>query len=401
MATVPKTLLPPDRRTAARAVAEAVRRELPALLDRVVDRIRAEIAFYAAGSVVTTEMLRESVTHNVGWMLDGLTGEESADLRAPEATGRARAAQGAPLVDVLSAYRVGFTELWAAVVTARELRVVSDRDLADLAGHVFALQNAYCDALIGAYRDEAHQLVRAREREQAVLVDELFSGAATSGSLWQVADALRLPLDGTFLVVVAAAELGHDPLPRAESALAVLDVRSVWRLQADLSLGLLTLPDRTRNAAVLQLLERHATGPIGVSPVFGELRVASWGLRLARLALGSHAGGTGVEQFQDSPLGVLVAAAPHAALDAARAVLGRALDLPEDDRDLLLGTFEAWIEARGSAKDAAVALFCHPNTVRYRLRRLETITGRTVEDPSDLAELVTATRAWVQLPHPT
>lgn len=124
-------------------------------------------------------------------------------------------------------------------------------------------------------------------------------------------------------------------------------------------------------------------------------------MRLARLALDSHPGGAGVEQFRDSPLGVLVAAAPHAALETARAVLGEVLDLPPDDRDLLLRTFDAWIEAGGSANAAGAALFCHPDTVRYRLRRIETSTAGTLSNPADVAELVTAARAWSQLPHPS
>ena len=79
------------------------------------------------------------------------------------------------------------------------------------------------------------------------------------------------------------------------------------------------------------------------------------------------------------------AAAPHVALDTAR-VLGTLLDLPEDDRDLLFSTFEAWLRAGGSATAAAASLFCHPNTVRYRLRRIETDTdGRSTIQATSLS----------------
>jgi DNA-binding PucR family transcriptional regulator len=106
-----------------------------------------------------------------------------------------------------------------------------------------------------------------------------------------------------------------------------------------------------------------------------------------------------VAQFRDSPIDMLLAAAPHAALETARAVLGNLLDLPQEERDLLIGTFEAWVKASGSASAAGTALFCHPNTVRYRLRRIEASTGRTLANPGDIAELVTAVRAWCELPH--
>ena len=385
--------------TASRIVA-ALRPALPQLTERVVARIRAEIPFYAGKDVVSPGDLRTSVRANLDYILASLTGTATPNLSAPHATGRARAAQGAPLAEMLTAYRVGVAELWSAMAaTARGLPGVPAGDVIDLAGAVFAVQNTYSDAALAAYRDEARELLRTQERERAALVEVILAGSPAKGTLWEVANALRLPLDGTFLVIAAETELGHDPIPRAESALAVLDVRSVWRLDAELSLGVLSLPDRSRNGPALTVLGKHATGRVGASPVFAELHQASWALELARLALGSHPEGSGVTQFRDSPIDLLVAAAPHAALEAARAVLGTLLALPEDELELLLGTFEAWVRASGSATVAGAALFCHPNTVRYRLRRIEAGTSRTLANPGDVAELVMAVRAWRELPH--
>ena len=386
---------------AAASIIAALRSGLPALTERIVARIRAEIPFYAGQDIVTHDDLHESVRANIDYILAGLTGGATPNLSAPNATGRARAAQGAPLAEMLTAYRVGVAELWSAMAaTARDLPGVPASDVIDLAGAVFAVQNTYTDAALAAYRDEARDMLRTQERERAALVEVILAGTAARGTLWEVASALRLPLDGAFLVVAAETELGHDPIPRAESALAVLDVRSVWRLDAELSLGVLSLPDRARNGAVLTLLGRHATRRVGASPIFAELHQASWALELARLALGSRPRGTGVTQFRDSPIDLLVAAAPHAALEAARAVLGALLALPEDELELLLGTFEAWVRANGSATAAGAELFCHPNTVRYRLRRIESGSGRTLANPGEVAELVTAVRAWRELPHP-
>ena len=384
----------------AASISAALRTSLPALTERIVARIRAEIPFYAGQDIVPHDDLHQSVRANIDYILASLTDSAAPNLTAPNATGRARAAQGAPLAEMLTAYRVGVAELWSAMAaTARDLPGVPASDVIDLAGTVFAVQNTYTDAALTAYRDEAREMLRTQERERAALVEVILTGAAARGTLWEVANALRLPLDGSFLVVAAETDLGHDPIPRAESALAVLDVRSVWRLDADLSLGVLSLPDRTRNAAVLNVLGRHATGRVGASPVFAELHQASWALELARLALGSHSGDARVTQFRDSPIDLLVAAAPHAALEAARAVLGSLLALPEDELELLLGTFEAWVRANGSATAAGAELFCHPNTVRYRLRRIESGSGRTLNNPGDVAELVTAVRAWRELPH--
>src|SRR5689334_13578713 len=294
---------------ASTSIIAAHRGGLPALTDRIVARIRAEIPFYAGQDVVTGDDLRASVRANIDYILASLTGTATPNLSAPHATGRARAAQGAPLAEMLTAYRVGVAELWSAMAaTARDVPGVPAGDVIDLAGAVFAVQNTYSDAALAAYRDEARDMLRTRERERAALVEVILTGVAARGTLWEVANALRLPLDGAFLVIAAETEPGHDPIPHAESALAVLDVRSVWRLDAELSLGVLSLPDRGRNGAVLTVLGRHAAGRVGASPVFAELHQASWALELARLALGSNPAAAGVTQFRDSPIDLLVAA---------------------------------------------------------------------------------------------
>src|SRR6202040_1116370 len=64
-----------------------------------------------------------------------------------------------------------------------------------------------------------------------------------------------------------------------------------------------------------------------------------------------------------------------------------ALDtIPPGQRPVLLATLGAWLDHGGSASKAASVLFCHPNTVRHRMRRLEQLTGRSLSDPRGIAE---------------
>jgi hypothetical protein len=380
------------------------RERLPALLDRMVARTRSEIPFYASGDGPDPADLRASLQRNVDYVLGGLLGGDpgqESDLAAPTATGRLRANQGAPLVEMLASYRLGFNEVWLELVdVARGTPGVSDTVLVELAGQMFQLHCRYADASVNGYRDEYREIVRTTEREHSALVEAVLAESTSTGSLWEAANALRLPLEGHFLIVAAeAVELGHDPLPRVEPALSALDVSSVWRLQPDQSIGVLSLRRATQAANVLDTASHRALARIGVSPMFTQLRQASRGLKLARLAMEHQSPGAGVEQFRDSPLSMLVAAAPSAAMETARSVLGELLSLREDDRDLLLSTLLAWLDADGSANAAGAALFCHPNTVRYRLRRIEEATHRSLAAPAQLAELVTAVRAWSELPH--
>ena len=82
------------------------------LVDRLTERIAAEIDIYRSGRVVTRAELRRSVRDNFEFMLGQMSTSDEPDLSAPRHTGRLRAQQGAPLPEVLRAYRLGFAFLW-------------------------------------------------------------------------------------------------------------------------------------------------------------------------------------------------------------------------------------------------------------------------------------------------
>jgi hypothetical protein len=59
----------------------------------------------------------------------------------------------------------------------------------------------------------------------------------------------------------------------------------------------------------------------------------------------------------------------------------------------LLRTVQAYLEGGGALEACARALFVHPNTVRYRLRRVSELTGRAPTDPRDALVLRIAVMA--------
>jgi DNA-binding PucR family transcriptional regulator len=68
------------------------------------------------------------------------------------------------------------------------------------------------------------------------------------------------------------------------------------------------------------------------------------------------------------------------------------------ERTILLDTVQAWLEEGGRANDAAAKVFCHPNTVRHRLHRIEELTDRSLSRPKDIAELCLAFETEQRLP---
>jgi DNA-binding PucR family transcriptional regulator len=86
-------------------------------------------------------------------------------------------------------------------------------------------------------------------------------------------------------------------------------------------------------------------------------------------------------------MSILAAGLPDVMEQLAAPILAGLSTMPARDRALILRTFGVWRDNGGSADRAAIVLFCHPNTIRHRLRRLEQATGRSLADPRATMEL--------------
>jgi hypothetical protein len=396
----PRVVLAPE----IAEIAGSVRTRLPDLVERVVQRILTEIEFYRDRKVVGVEDLRASVGSNLAAMAGQLTTDQPPDLSAPRATGRRRAEQGTPLADILHAYRIGFAEFWEAIVEeGRRSTRAPPETLVDAASGVWWLIGEYTQELTVAYREAAAERLLAGARERSALVEAVFTGGIPDrDTLWEAAKLLRLPWEGVFVVVaVEAPGLAREGLPDAEAFLAARGIGSAWRLHPDLQMGVVSLRHADAMPLLLELLGRGVRARCGVSPVYRSLGDTPRAVHYARLVLASLPGGDpAVAQFEDTPLRVLAAAAPEAAGSLVRVVLGPVLDLPDQDRSTLLGTLRAWFDAAGSAVEAGKRIYCHPNTVRYRLRRMQELTGRSLDDPRAVAELLAALDALHLMPGP-
>jgi len=377
-------------------LAGVLARRFDELIDRLTERIATEIDIYRPGALVERVELRRSVRDNFEYMLGQMSTSDEPDLTAPRQTGRLRAQAGVPLPEVLRAYRLGFAFLWEELLgEARRSGGASVSALADTAAEIWSRSDEYAIALTEAYREAVAGRLLSTDRHRSALVEALITGDGTQhGPVWEVAKLLDLPYQGSFLVVVAEnIALGAEPLAGVEARLQPHDIASAWRLQPEQQLGVVSCGLRPVDT-VLEVLTRLATARVGISPTYSTLDQTPRAVRLARIAMQNlPADAPGIAQFDDSPLGALVAADPGVTREVVNRVLGRVLPLDAEDRSTLLATIEAWLDASGSAAAAGRALFCHPNTVRYRLRRVEELTGRSVDDPRAVAELAVALQA--------
>ncbi|WAZ27279.1 helix-turn-helix domain-containing protein [Streptomyces cinnabarinus] len=367
----------------------ALHARLPQLGERMAQRIRSDVDAYKDESLIPFDSLRRSCTANADLLLNQL-GHEDAQAPGPARdTGRLRAEQGVPLADTLHAYRIGFELLWTDILAeARTHPEVTDAQLVSQSAEIWALFGRYAEAVAAAYRETTAELTSRRQARRSALVEALFTGVIADRTLWEAARELGLPDRGPYVVTAAAADApGEEPLAGTEAALRQAQIPFAWRLLPDQQIGLAALPTATAENTCLRIL-RQAGARVGVSPCFDSLRDTPRALRFARLALAGLRGtGPGVARFDDDPLAMVVAAAPAEAAHLVEVVLRPVLDLPAAERARLLETLEHWYTAAGSAGDAARSLFVHPNTVRYRLRRVEELTGRSLSDPRAVADI--------------
>jgi hypothetical protein len=376
----------------------------PRLGKAMADLLCREIDAYRDGTVVKKENVAESCVANVTFIFDSLAGDADVDVSPAEHTGTERALAGVPLPAVMTAYRMGFRFVWEETLsTARAAAIPTDSILGATA-RVFFAQDTFTQAMASAYRQQLTVQILEQEEERSALVEALLSRRITdTQSLWEAADLLRLPTAGPYVVVAAELPaIGKLGLPTIENKLSVRDIRSAWRLLPDLQVGIVHLRGRATPAALgklVEVLRQAATARVGISPSFHELTETSDALRFARLAVtGKPSDESLITVFDDTPLAVAAVSAPDVMAKIRSSILGPVNALPAEERTILLDTFRAWVEAGGSANDTAAKIFCHPNTVRHRLHRIEELTGRSLSRPRDLAELCLAFEIERRLP---
>jgi hypothetical protein len=392
-------------------LATALLDRLPALTDDLLkcvleqSDIRGQHSdIYGDDRLVPVDDLHQSLQDNLTFVFSNLGRLRSHDLGGPRRTGRRRAEQGAPLAAVQSSYQLGFRFMWDALVAeAHQTGIVSDAELVGIASEVWVLNTLFITELATAYRDALTEQLLCQDQERSALVGALLEWRISdTATVWEAADLLGLPYQGVFVVVAAEVPaVARHALPRIQSRLHVRGMGSAWRLLPEFQVGIVSLRSHRNTPALMETLRSGAVARVGVSPVYTGLEDTSHALHLARIALASSpAGDPVVTLFDDAPLPALVVSSPTTSYRVTRTILGPLLDINLDERDMLLNTLAAFFAFQGSAVEAGKHLYCHPNTVRHRLHRIERQTGRSLQDPRSSAELFIALEALRRLPEP-
>jgi hypothetical protein len=361
--------------------------QLDAMTDRMVEvLLRTEPAYrdlLAHGEEDLRTSTRTNLERGMRMLIGAASGGARTSLRDARDVGRRRAAQGIPLEAVLRAYRLGGQVTWEALLEVSRRSNRHDTLLLEVAGSVWRTNDAECAALAEGYREEQRRLAGVDDSARQQVLDGLLEDRGGDPAFVRTAsELLAVPLNGRLAAVVALA--GPDGVPALDGPTAELlkrGVRSVWGSRHGAQVGIVAL-GALDGCEVMAWLRAMASGPVGVSPVVDGAAAAGSAYRLAETAARTlPADSTRVVTIDERLPEALLSNSPEISSRLVGQSLGGLLDLPGDEREVLLDTLAAFLASDGSPTRAADELYCHRNTVMHRLRRIESVTGRKLTDP--------------------
>jgi purine catabolism regulator len=221
----------------------------------------------------------------------------------------------------------------------------------------------------------------------AALLDGRVAEATGRGRL------ARHGLSGGQLAIVAVAERGetgdrwHRWLVSQEVAHLLLPRQSVLY-------ALLPATDRALRAA---LRAQADWLPAGVSDGFGDVSRIQDAVREARWALDAATDRAVPTARYGDDANVFGARSIKEAQDAVDRILAPVLTYDRDRATELVRSLAAFLRHNRSWQNAAAELYVHKQTLVYRMRRVEELTGRSLSHVDDVVELWLALRALALL----
>lgn len=286
-------------------------------------------------------------------------------------------------------------------------RTVSLRQTLDLARTVVDVVESHVESLAGPGDEQLlRESVLRFSREIAFAAAEVYAGAAEARGAWDarlealVVDAvLRGEADDSMQSRASALGwgdiahvtfvVGTTPTVKGGAAAAVDALRRAVRHQGVEALAivqrsrLIAIVGGTEDplAVVNAVAESFGSGPIVVGPTVPHLFAAGRSARAALSGLSAAPAWPAAPRIVESQA-LLPERALAGDVPAQRLLIDRIhRPLSRSGQSPLLATAEAYLETGGSLESTARALFVHPNTVRYRLGRIDDLTGFDLTRP--------------------
>lgn len=383
------------------------------IADDVMTKLRAELPGYGTADPgfladVHDQLARLSRT-GLGALLERKRVTPADVTYARQAAAR-RARSGLPLVDYIAAFRLGQRAIWKSLLAHAGDTEAGREAVLSLAGPLARYTDLISTQATDAYLEFQQYVAAESGRDSQALMDTLLEGTLPAGGPHlSVATAHGIGADRTTpLVVVTAVVLdgsadgGAETRQLVSAAAARVGVNGLRTLSVVRGGEIVAIPALGRDGSAEQLCERlramreelAAEGialAVGVSTAVTEVAQIPRAYRQAQAALALLPEDGGVLALpQMTPFRYLLLRADDTTRQLVDPRIGSAL---ADDRargGSLAETIRAFAAADMNLREAADTLRIHLNTAKYRLGRIQELTGRNVRSVNDLVELLVA-----------
>jgi hypothetical protein len=341
------------------------------VVDEVIAAVQEAVPVYSGG-------LDPTVRTGVHVALDGfLELVEGGSPSLPERDvyvrfGRAERRNGRSLDALLAAYRAGARAAWRGLAEAGAEAGVDARAMYAMAEAIFAFIDDISSASAEGHAFEDSLVVRELATRRRRLLEALLVEQ-------------QLPVEELARLAAEA----HWELPERVAVLA-FDAPAA-RLPTDAVAGeaVAVLPNPAGRSTELTRALRGGRGGLGPTVPLSQALDSS---RRAALAL-EIAGEGELVVASERLLDLVLRADLSLSADLAASALAPLDSLPAGQRDRLLETLAAWLDAHGEARPAAERLHVHVQTVRYRMEKLREVLGdKALDDPQRRLETALALR---------
>ena len=391
------------------AVARRLSRAVPELAEAMTQAVLADVPAYGWRAGAEPDDFRSGLTRIA--TLYARTLEDQRRLRPDERAalhviGAQRARQAVPVETLAAGVRSALQAAWRHVGDVVASTAGSADVVAPLGTHLLDFSHDVLEAVRQGYRTEVEQRLTGLVRAQAAFVDRLLEGHwDDEADARSHARALGHDLrpDCALLLVVPAAGQDVERLRHAASVLARAVDRAVEgplrTLPAPHVVVLVPSPSEDAWASALRRAEgvaqaeRLTVVPSEPVPLATTLSVVYRQAQRYLVPAEAEGHGCGLVTVEELRLYGMFARIPvRDRVEFVRDMLGPVLDLPEHKARELLETLDVLYRCKGRIAAAAADLHLHQNSVRYRLARIEELTGISLDVPADRMQLELAMR---------
>lgn len=382
-----------DLSDVARLVVPDVRRRLPRVAQLITGAIRTAVPGYAHGER-RHQLIFTAVNSAVAHFLDRAVGLPVSPLAVDDLfrkMGFREAGVGDDLSHLESAIRGGAGACWAEIRVAAAARKVTTSALEDL----HEALDAYADHLLAQVHRGHAAGAAAREQDPGLarrrLVDGLLGGAKPEAiTAYSQVAGFSVPPQ----LVVIAVELPEDAQFDA-SALPP----SVLHRPGTGRATLLTHEGLTAEAVdIVTAQVPEARFAVGWQVDTRDLPSAyRWAQRALVLMENGVLPARQVIDCREHRTAIWLHAEPTMRRQLAQELLQPLFEETANSREILSETLLVWLETRDSAPAIAARLGVHPQTVRYRWRRINQLFGESLHDPEFVVQLTLVLKASVSL----